>query len=116
MFAAQRNTRKDQTCYVVNESLIQETDMSVKLVANVLQESSSLQVTNVLQKRVKWNKNSSKKKRNRFQNNEDKYTKAIQSKAVVEREIDSGLKLTKEDTKNNLKIQKTRPQLTIEFE
>ena len=49
---------KDQTCYVVNESLIQETDMSVKLVANILQESSSLQVTNVLQKRVKWNKNS----------------------------------------------------------
>ena len=58
VIAAQRNTRKDQTCYVVNESLIQETDMSVKLVANILQESAVLQVTNVLQKRVKWNKNS----------------------------------------------------------
>ena len=58
VIAAQRNIRKDQTCYVVNESLIQETDMSVKLVANILQESSSLQVTNMLQKRVKWNKNS----------------------------------------------------------
>ena len=39
-----------------------------------------------------------KKKRNRFQNKEDKYTEFIQSKAVVEREIDSGLELTKEDT------------------
>ena len=28
--------------------------MSVKLVANISQESSSLQVTNVLQKRIKW--------------------------------------------------------------
>ena len=57
VIAAQRKTRKDQTCYVVNESLIQEThNMSVKLVANILQESSVLQVTNVLQKRVKWNK------------------------------------------------------------
>ena len=51
IIAAQRNIRKDQTCYVVNESLIQETDMSVKLVANILQESSVLQVTNVLQKK-----------------------------------------------------------------
>ena len=58
VIAAQRNIRKDQNCYVVNESLIQEIDMSVKLVVNILQESSSLQVTNVLQKRVKWNKNS----------------------------------------------------------
>ena len=58
VIAAQRHIRKDQTCYVVNESLIKETDMSVKLVANILQESSGLQVTNVLQKRVKWNKNS----------------------------------------------------------
>ena len=62
VIAAQRNIRKDQTCYVVNESLIQETDMSVKLVANILQESSVLQVTNVLQKRVKWNKNSYKRR------------------------------------------------------
>ena len=58
VIAAQRNIRKDQTCYVVNESLIQETDISVKLVENILEESSSLQVTNVLQKTVKWNKNS----------------------------------------------------------
>ena len=42
VITAQRNIRKDQTCYVVNESLIQETDMSVKLVANILQESSKL--------------------------------------------------------------------------
>ena len=58
VIAAQRNVRKDQTCYVVHELLIQETDMSVEFVANILQESSVLQVTNVLQKRVKWNKNS----------------------------------------------------------
>ena len=58
VIAAQRNVQKDQTCDVVNESLIQETDMSVKLVANILQESSSLKVTNVLQNSVKWNKNS----------------------------------------------------------
>ena len=32
--------------------------MSVKLVANISQESSSLQVTNVLQKTIKWDKNS----------------------------------------------------------
>ena len=31
-------------------------------------------------------------------NKEDKHTESIQSKAVVEREIDSGLELTKEDT------------------
>ena len=62
VIAAQRNIRKDQTCYVVNESLIQKTDMSVKLVANILQESSVLQVTNVLQKRVKLNKNSYKRR------------------------------------------------------
>ena len=58
IIAAQRNIRKDQTCYVVIESLIQEADMPAKLVANILQESSVLQVTNVLQKRVKWNQNS----------------------------------------------------------
>ena len=58
VIAVQRNLRKDQTCYVEIESLIQETGKSVKLVANILQESSVLQVTNVLQKRVKWNKNS----------------------------------------------------------
>ena len=43
-------------------------------------------------------KTAKKKKRNRFQNKEDKYTESIQSKAVVEREIDSGLELTKEGT------------------
>ena len=48
VIAAQRNIQKDQTCYVVIESLIQETDKSVKLVANILQESSVLQVANVL--------------------------------------------------------------------
>ena len=58
VIAAQRNIRKDQTCYVVHESLIQKTDMSVKLVANILQETSVLNVTNILQKRVKRNKNS----------------------------------------------------------
>ena len=58
VIAAQRNIRKDQTCCVVNELLIQETDMSVKLVENILQESSVLQVTNAVQKRVEWNKNS----------------------------------------------------------
>ena len=58
VIAAQRNIRIDQTCYVINESLIQETDMSVKLVANILLESSNLQVTNVLQKRMKRNKRS----------------------------------------------------------
>ena len=57
VIAVQRNIRIDQTCYVINESLIQETDMSVKLVVNILQGSSSLQVTNVLQKRMQWNKN-----------------------------------------------------------
>ena len=41
--AAQRNIQIHQTCYVITESLIQETDMSVKLVAKILQESSSLQ-------------------------------------------------------------------------
>ena len=30
--------------------------MSVQLMANISQESSSLQVTNVLQKRIKWDK------------------------------------------------------------
>ena len=58
VIAAQRNIRIDQTCYVINELLIQEIDMSVKLVANILQESSVLQVTNVFKKRIKWNKNS----------------------------------------------------------
>ena len=58
-----------------------------------------------------------KKETEPLQNKEDKYTESIQSKAVVEREIDSGLELTKRrHFKNNLKIRKTRPQLTIEFE
>ena len=39
-----------------------------------------------------------KKKRNRFQKKEDKYTESIPSKAVEKGEIDSGLELTKEDT------------------
>ena len=38
VIAAQTNIRKEQTCYVVNEPLIQETDMFVKLVANILQK------------------------------------------------------------------------------
>ena len=54
VIAEQRHIRRDQPCYVINESLIQETDMSVKLVA----KSLSLQVTNVFKKRMKWNKNS----------------------------------------------------------
>ena len=58
VIAVQRNIRIDQTCNAINESLIQETDMYVKLVVNILQESSSLQVTNVVQKRMQWNKNS----------------------------------------------------------
>ena len=64
VIAAQKNIRKDQTCYVVNELLIQETDMSVKLVANILQESSSLQVTNVLQKKDQMEQKQLKEKRN----------------------------------------------------
>ena len=47
VIAVQRNIRIDLTYYVINELLIQETDMSVKLVANILQERFSLQVTNV---------------------------------------------------------------------
>ena len=39
-------------------ALIQKQDMSVKLVANISQKISSLQVTSALQKRIKWNKNS----------------------------------------------------------
>ena len=48
-------------CYVINELLMQETDMSVKLVANILQESSVLQVTNVLQKNIKWKKTANRR-------------------------------------------------------
>ena len=58
VIAEQRNIRIDHTYCVINEWLIQETDMSVELVANILQESLSLQVTNMFQKRMKWNKNS----------------------------------------------------------
>ena len=57
VIAVRRNIRIDLTYYVINELLIQETDMSVKLVAKILQESLDLQVTNVFQKRMKWNKN-----------------------------------------------------------
>ena len=72
VIAALRNIPIDQTCYVINASLIQETDMSVKLKANILQESSSLQVTNVLQKKIKSNKKSQQKKRDHFQSKEEK--------------------------------------------
>ena len=44
----QRNIRIDLTYDVINELLNKETDMSVKLVANILQERLSLLVTNVL--------------------------------------------------------------------
>ena len=57
-----------------------------------------------------------KKKRNRFQNKKDKYTESIQSKAAVEREIDSGLELTKEDTLKQFEDSENETQLTIEFE
>ena len=56
VIAAQRNIRIDQTSHNTSESLIQETDMFVKLVTSLLQKSLSLQITNVLRKRMIWNK------------------------------------------------------------
>ena len=98
VIAEQRNIRRDQTCYVINELLIQKTDMSVKLVANILQESLSLQVTNVFKKKDEMEQEQLAEETGPLAKRRRQITKSIQSKAVVERELNSGVELTKKDT------------------